>query len=228
MLGVQRAAPCPKSPCRLEAVREAGASCPQLCFLPQANDTDSGNQECNSPAPGPNPDLELPPQACHFSGPRLTPGGSASGSASLPWAPGTGTTVSVITRVRAAALGVSGAFSCAKHFADRPPRIKMNYEMGATLQREKVRLGCGQMPRLGFPHACLLNNHEPFCPEAPGLPHAHSRTFMDGWPVLELPFKPARSGSSPQGCPSTVRQRWPLRQAFLSQSGRPEWDHPPF
>lgn len=83
--------------------------------------------------------------------------------------------------------GMSGAFSCAKHFADRPPRIKMNYEMGTTLQREKVRLGCGQMPRLGFPHACLLNNHEPFCPEAPGLPHAHSRTFMHGWPVLELP-----------------------------------------
>lgn len=27
-----------------------------------------------------------------------------------------------------------------------------------------------QVPKLGFPQACLLNNHRPFCSEAPGLP----------------------------------------------------------
>lgn len=94
----------------------------------------------------------------------------------------------------------------------------------------KCHLGCAQVPRLGFPQAYLLNNHKSFCPKAQGLPHTHSRAFMDGWPwpILVLFSNSARSWSSPQGCPSMVWGRWPLLQAFLSQGGGPECDHLPF
>lgn len=44
-------------------------------------------QGCCSPAPGPNPGLELPRQACCVPGARLSPRGSALGLASLSRAP---------------------------------------------------------------------------------------------------------------------------------------------
>lgn len=72
----------------------SSASCPRpMTGTPEI-------RECNNPAPGPNPDLELPPQACHVCRRRLTPGGSALRPASLPCAPRTRPTMSIITRIR--------------------------------------------------------------------------------------------------------------------------------
>lgn len=138
------------------------ASYPQPFFLPQVNDLASRNKRvrqcrevqnhyviclkltlhvlkkkkggCDSPAQGPNLDLEVPPQACCVSRPRLTPGGPALGLASLSWAQNSNHHVSNNNDMRNNSSRVPSAFSCAKHFANVPHRVlKITYDMGTTV-----------------------------------------------------------------------------------------------